>query len=172
MRLPPSNLAWLGWVLLLSALTAPAQSPIPVTPPKTEAVPQTKAPAKKPKLVPKKARHGRKARLTVAEPAKDNSQKVVVQKGGTSEALPQMAPVAPQHQDTEERRKAGQLLTATDANLQSLLGKTLTKDQQSTVALARQFMGQARTALDAGDLKQGYTLASKANTLSEELVKP
>ena len=70
-----------------------------------------------------------------------------------------------------ERRKAGQLLTATDANLKSLLGRTLTADQQATVAQARLFMGQARAALDAGDLTQGYNLASKANTLSEELVK-
>ena len=82
-----------------------------------------------------------------------------------------MAPVATQHQDSEERRKAGQLLTATDNNLKSLLGRMLTAEQQATVAQARQFMGQARAALDAGDLTQGYNLASKANILSEELLK-
>ena len=105
------------------------------------------------------------------ENAADPPQKVVVPNGGTSEAQPQIAPVAPQNQDSAERRKAGQLLTATDANLKSLLGQTLTPEQQATVAQARLFMGQARAALDAGDLTQGHNLASKANTLSEELVK-
>jgi hypothetical protein len=104
-------------------------------------------------------------------PQKDPPQKVVVRHGGTSEAQPQIAPVAPQNQDSTERHKAGQLLTATDTNLKSLLGQTLTPEQQATVAQARLFMGQARAALDAGDLTQGYNLASKANTLSEELLK-
>jgi hypothetical protein len=101
----------------------------------------------------------------------DDSQKVVVRHGGTTEPLPQMAPVKPEHEESSERRKSGQLLTATEANLKSLLNKTLTPDEVATVSQTRLFMGQSRAALDAGDLTQGYNLAVKANVLSEELVK-
>ena len=174
MRLAPRTIA-LSLLTLFAGSWAPAQSPIPVSPPQTSPAATTssstsKSSANKSKLPAKKTAHRRKVRSKVV-PEADSSKKVVVRHGGTSEALPQITPVAPQHQDSEERRKAGQLLTATDANLKSLLGQTLTPDQQATVAQARLFMGQSRAALDAGDLTQGYNLASKANTLSEELVK-
>jgi hypothetical protein len=171
MRLPPRTVALSFLALLLGAPAADAQNHIPATPPQTSPAPTASSPAKTSKLPPKKARHHRKTRPKTVVPAADPPQKVVVRHGGTSEAQPQIAPVAPQNQDSAERRKAGQLLTATDANLKSLLGRTLTPEQQTTVAQARLFMGQARAALDAGDLTQGYNLASKANTLSEELVK-
>src|SRR5258708_8974487 len=171
MRLPPCTIALSFLALLLSALSASAQSPIPVTPPKTQPAPTAQNSATKSKPPLKKTRHGRKTPSKTVEQPKDPSQKVVVPQGGTSEALPQIAPVAPQNRDSAERRKAGQLLTATDTNLKSLLVRTLTPDQQATVAQARLFMGQSRAALDAGDLTQGYNLASTANTLSEELVK-
>jgi hypothetical protein len=171
MRLPPRTVALSLLALLLGAFAAHAQSPIPATPPRTSPARTASGRAKKSKLPQNQAGHRRKTRLKVAVPAADPPQKVVVRHGGTSEAQPQIAPVAPQNQDSAERRKAGQLLTATDANLKSLLGQTLTPEQQATVAQARLFMGQARAALDAGDLTQGYNLASKANTLSEELVK-
>jgi hypothetical protein len=176
MRLAPRTIA-LSFLALLAGALASGQSPIPVSPPQTS--PATTGPASarsspsksadRSKPATKKALR-RKPRAQVV-PEKDPSKKVVVRHGGSSEALPQITPVAPQHQDSEERRKAGQLLTATDANLKTLLGRTLTPEQQATVAQARQFMGQSRAALDAGDLTQGYNLASKANTLSEELVK-
>jgi hypothetical protein len=142
-----------------------------MSPPPSTTTNGTEARATKKKPPLKKAQHRHKARTKAVAPAADPPQKVVVRHGGTSEALPQIAPVAPQHQDSEERRKAGQLLTATDTNLKSLLGQRLTPEQQATVAQARLFMGQSRAALDAGDLTQGYNLASKANTLSEELLK-
>ena len=98
-------------------------------------------------------------------------QKVVVRQGGTTEAPPQMAPVVPQHQESSERRKSGQLLTATEANLKKLGDKKLSAEQQATVTQIHQFMEQSRTALDAGDVARGYNLASKANVLSEDLNK-
>jgi hypothetical protein len=172
MRLPPRTVALWLLALLLAAFAARAQSPIPATPPRTSPARAARARAKKSKLSLNQARPRPKTRRKAAVPKKgDPPQKVVVPNGGTSEAQPQIAPVAPQNQDSAERRKAGQLLTATDANLKSLLGQTLTPEQQATVAQARLFMGQARAALDAGDLTQGYNLASKANTLSEELLK-
>ncbi len=96
---------------------------------------------------------------------------MVVRQGGTTEAPPQMTPVVPQRQESSERRKSGQLLTATEENLKKLGDKKLSAEQQATVTQIRQFMEQSRTALDVGDVVQGYNLASKANVLSEELNK-
>ncbi len=171
MRLPPHTIVLLFLALLVSAGQSRAQGPMPSLPLQSGSANTTEPPKTKVKRPPpKKTSQRRKARPKPVVQEAD-AQKVVVNHGGTSEALPQMAPVAPQHQDSEERRKAGQLLTATDSNLKSLLGRTLTSDQQATVAQARQFMGQSRAALDAGDLAQGFNLAYKANTLSEELLK-
>jgi hypothetical protein len=162
--------------LVFGAIAAHAQSSIPAAPPQTSPARTAVGPAKKSTPPLKKSSHRGKTRAKVAVPAADPPPadpppKVVVRHGGTSETQPQIAPVAPQNQDSAQRRMAGQQLTATDANLKSLLGRTLTPEQQATVAQARLFMGQARAALDAGDLTQGYNLASKANTLSEELLK-
>jgi len=82
-----------------------------------------------------------------------------------------MAPAVPGSQESSERRKSGQLLTATEANLKKLGDRKLSSEQQATVAQIRQFMDQSRAALDEGDVTQGYNLAYKANVLSEELNK-
>jgi hypothetical protein len=164
MRLPRRRVALSLLAVLLSA-PAPAQSAAPVASPQTPPAAATPSPATRRKPPLKKIRRRRRTR------PRDPAQKVVVRHGGTTEALPQMAPVAPQHQDSVERRKSGQLLTATETNLKSLVGKMLTAEQQAAVAQVRQFMEQSRAALDAGDLTQGYNLAEKANVLSEELNK-
>ena len=127
----------------------------------SSSVPHSKKPVPKKK---KRTVHRRRKIQRTADPGK-----IVVRHGGTTEALPQMTPSAPKPQESSERKKSGDLLTATDANLKSLGGKKLTPDQQETVSEIRQFMEQSRAALDAGDLTQGYNLANKANVLSEEL---
>src|ERR1700731_3289210 len=110
MRLPPCTISLSFLALLLSASSADAQSPIPVTPPKTQKAPKTAhSPARKSKPPLKKTQRSGKTPSKVVEQPADPSQKVVVPQGGTSEALPQIAPVAPQNQDSVERRKAGQL---------------------------------------------------------------
>ena len=83
-----------------------------------------------------------------------------------------MASSAPRPQDSADRKKSGDLLTATDANLKSLGSRKLTSEQEATLSQIKQFMEQSRTALDAGDVTQGFNLATKANVLSEELKKP
>jgi hypothetical protein len=143
-----------------TSLPPPSPSPSP-----SQASSSGSAENDTPKPPKKKLRRRRKVRKT-GEP-----HKVVVRQGGTTEAPPQMAPMVPQHQESSERSKSGQLLTATAANLKKLDGKKLSAEQQATVTQIRQFMEQSRTALDAGDVAQGYNLASKANVLSEELNK-
>jgi hypothetical protein len=64
------------------------------------------------------------------------------------------------------------LLTSTDASLQKLSGRTLTKEQQDTVAQIRKFQEQVKQADSAGDLQRAYKLAVKAHLLSDALAKP
>jgi len=134
------------------------------TPP-TAVSPAATAPVKKP-VSKKKVVRKRRLKKT------SNPGKIVVRQGGTSETLPQMAPSGSKPRESSQRRQSGDLLTATDANLKSLGDKKLTPDQEATLSQIKQFMEQSRAALDAGDVKQGYNLANKANVLSEELKKP
>ena len=59
-----------------------------------------------------------------------------------------------------------------DANHKKIAGRQLDSNQQDMVTQIRQFMSQAKEAIDAGDLERARTLAWKAQLLSEELVKP
>ena len=96
---------------------------------------------------------------------------MIVHQGGANEAPTQMAPVAPEEKAEAQRAKSDSLLRATETNLKKLSGRKLNDDEQSLVNQIRQFIQQSHAALDAGDLTQGYNLASKANVLSEELNK-
>jgi hypothetical protein len=82
-----------------------------------------------------------------------------------------MTPVAPEEKAIAEREKSNRLLRATEVNLKKLSARKLTEDEQTLVNQIQQFMGQSHAALNAGDLDQGYNLASKANVLSEEFNK-
>ena len=62
------------------------------------------------------------------------------------------------------------LLDATDNNLRSLT-RTLSSDEQVTVAHIRSYMQQSKNATTDGDLERAYNLALKAHLLSDELVK-
>lgn len=173
MRLLPQRVALFILFVLACALPSRAQISGTGSPPPVEPTPKVSRSKTQPARPKRKVRHRATPRpIGRKNGSQQNStQKVVVRHGGTTEPLAQMAPVAPQRQDSAERRKSGQLLTAAESNLKSLTGRKLTADQQTTVTQVRQFMEQSRAALDAGDLTQGLNLASKANVLSEELAK-
>ncbi len=104
-------------------------------------------------------------------PANCPPAKVVVRQGGISEPSLELAGGAPGDQKSHERDTANQMLGSTDANLKKIVGRQLTPNQQDMVNQTRQFMEQAKAAVDAGDLERARTLAWKAQLLSEELVK-
>jgi hypothetical protein len=162
MRFPPNRVTLAILVVLLIARVAPGQTGAAVPPSPSPTPPSHKASTKPRAKKASQCRETGKAECP---------QKVVVRRGGTTEALPQMAPAVPGSQESSERRKSGQLLTATEANLKKLGDRKLSSEQQATVAQIRQFMDQSRAALDEGDVTQGYNLAYKANVLSEELNK-
>lgn len=97
--------------------------------------------------------------------------KVVVRQGGTSEPSIQLAG-GPADQTAHQRDVANQILGSADANLKKIAGHQLSANQQDMVNQIRQFMGQSKAAINAGDLERARTLAWKAEVLSEELVKP
>jgi hypothetical protein len=107
-----------------------------------------------------------------AKTADDEQHKRVIHRGGTVEPTTQLAPGMTQEQAARQRQNTNKLLTSTDASLQKLSGRQLTKDEQDTVAQIRRFMQQVKAADAAGDLQRAYKLAVKAHLLSDALAKP
>jgi hypothetical protein len=95
-----------------------------------------------------------------------------VRQGGISEPSIQLAGGATGDQKSHARDTANQMLESTNANLKKIAGRQLSANQQDMVTQTRQFMAQAKAAVDDGDLERARTLAWKAQLLSEELVKP
>ena len=73
---------------------------------------------------------------------------------------------------SHQRSTTDQLTTATQENLKKIAERQLTPSQQEIVSQIKQFMGQSKAAVAAGDLERGRNLAMKAHLLSDELVKP
>ncbi|HET7206848.1 MAG TPA: hypothetical protein VFI95_09755 [Terriglobales bacterium] len=98
--------------------------------------------------------------------------KTIVRHGGTSEPSIQLAGGPNDSQASHKRDVVNQLLGVTENNLKKAAGKQLNSTQQDTLSQARAFMQQSRTAIADGDLDRARTLAWKAETLSEDLIKP
>jgi hypothetical protein len=105
-------------------------------------------------------------------PANCPPARVIVRQGGISEPSIQLAGGATGDQKSHARDTANQMLESTNANLKKIAGRQLSANQQDMVTQTRQFMAQAKAAVDDGDLERARTLAWKAQLLSEELVKP
>ncbi len=123
---------------------------------------------------------------TVPKPARRIKKKAPPPKRTIVENTPEPATPAPQpqapqqqgqltasvsHNDALQQKLDTQhLLDATEANLRSLT-RTLSSDEQVTVAHIRSYMQQSKNATTDGDLERAYNLALKARLLSDELVK-
>jgi len=70
----------------------------------------------------------------------------------------------------QQKLDSQQLLDATENNLRSLT-RTLSSDEQVTVAHIRSYMQQSKNATTDRDYERAYNLALKARLLSDELVK-
>jgi hypothetical protein len=99
-------------------------------------------------------------------------KKKIVPLGGTSEPSIQLEGGAVGEQASHEKDSTNQMLGVTEQNLKKLEGRQLTSDQKNMVSQARQFMDQAKSAMNSGDLDRARTLAQKAQLLSEDLIKP
>jgi hypothetical protein len=74
--------------------------------------------------------------------------------------------------DSQKRDATSQMLGITENNLRKLGAQQLSKTQQDSVTQIRQYVEQSKAALASGDNERARTLAWKAETLSEDLVKP
>jgi hypothetical protein len=97
---------------------------------------------------------------------------VVVRQGGTAEPSVELAGGAVGDQAAQQRHTANEMLLAADQNLKKIDDQQLTASQQDMVKQIHQFMAQSKSAVAAGDLERGRTLAWKAQLLSEELANP
>jgi hypothetical protein len=97
--------------------------------------------------------------------------KRIVRQGGTSEPSIQLAGGPNDSQASHQRDVVNQLLGVTENNLKKVAGKQLNSTQQDTLSQARAFLQQSRSAIADGDLDRARTLAWKAETLSEDLIK-
>lgn len=97
--------------------------------------------------------------------------KIVVRHGGATDSSIQLAGGTP-GQDSQEQATANQMLQSTEENLKKLEARQLSATEQDTVTQIRQFVEQSKSALAASDPERARTLAWKAQTLSDDLVKP
>jgi hypothetical protein len=104
---------------------------------------------------------------TVCPPAK-----VIVRQGGTAQPSIELAGGAVGDQAAQQKHTANEMLQAAEENLKKIDGRQLAVNQQDMVDQIHQFMVQSKTAVAAGDLERGRTLAWKAQLLSEELANP
>jgi len=153
---------------------APAETQAPATTPEQE---KSNPPAagQKEQNPPPAGSGAKKPATHKKGPASQASQgpnKIVVRHGSAIEPITQLAPGMTEEQAAHQRAVTNQLLASTDASLQKLSGRTLTKEQQDTVAQIRKFQEQVKQADSTGDVKRAYNLAVKAHLLSDALTKP
>ena len=98
--------------------------------------------------------------------------KTVVRNGGTGDAKVAISPGMSDQQASQKMQNTNQLLTSTDANLKQIAPRQLNSSQQDTVKQIKSYVDQAKVAVSKGDVERAYNLASKANMLSADLVRP
>jgi hypothetical protein len=162
--------------------TSPTQTPQQTTEPSTGApvhpmppdtTPQGTPPAvkKRPRKPAAKKKTRTPKKSTTAPLDEDAPPKRVIHNGSTTEPSVQITPSLPQQQADTQQQKTNSLLNTTEENLRSISGNQLTDSQEEMVKQIRMFVEQAKTAQSAGDLERANNLATKAQLLSEELVK-
>jgi hypothetical protein len=82
-----------------------------------------------------------------------------------------IAPTISANDAVRDRNSAEQLLQSTETNLNSLVKRHLSSDEESAVSQIRNFVAQSRQALKDNDPARARNLALKANVLSNDLTK-
>lgn len=94
----------------------------------------------------------------------------------TEPAAPKADPprISPRYTPAEEaalREQTNRSISKAEDNLQRVSGRRLNPAQNDMAEKIRGYLGQAREAAQAGDWFRAQNLASKAEVLSEELIK-
>jgi hypothetical protein len=141
----------------------PQPTPPTVTPGDTQPAPKETAPV----TAKRRIRH-RKPAPTAAT----NNPPKVVPKPETPQpdSNIQITAEMPQNVATERRQQTEGSLQAAEANLKKI-NRPLSDGEESMQRQVRNYITQSRLAMQDGDLDRAYQLASKAQQLSQELVK-
>jgi outer membrane biosynthesis protein TonB len=178
MKLPAKSVAWLLPLLLTGCFhktnhptvqpvapsieNVPQPAPAPTEPPAPVATEPTPAPATEtntqPKVAPKRPVRHKKS----APPANTTQQ---ASNGSASvSAIGQLS----SGDASDLRQQTINSITATERGLIGI-NRNLDNQEQKTAAQIREFLKQARSALNSGDVDGAHTLAVKAKVLLGEL---
>lgn len=151
---------------------SPAPSP-DSTQQKEAAPPQTTEEKKssKPSPAKKSVKRRKKPAPPAQPPAGDTPTKTVIRNGSTVDPGVQISTGGTEEQVSRQKKSTTQLLQRTEANLRKISVRQLDAGQQDTVKQIRMYLGQAKAAVDSGDLQRAHNLAFKANLLSAELLQ-
>lgn len=158
---------------------APQPAPPAAEPAKEEPKPEEVVVKPKPKPKPKQTQSAHKpatpppAAKTEEKPQQQASAKppkIVIQEGGSSGSSGQISTSIAHDDATHRRLTTAQLLESTETNLRNL-NRSLTADEQATVAQIKDYMEQSRAATAQQDVVRAHNLALKAHLLSDEMVK-
>lgn len=159
--------------------TEPEQIPPVTTSPTTESAPQPAPPTPKPKP---HAKRKKTPPTTTQGAATDTAAKPSATKPTTSSKPPadtntkptepnvQISAEVPQNVANQRKQQTEDLLNVAEANLKRV-NRTLSDGEQSMQRQVRNFITQSRLAVQDGDFERAYNLATKAQQLSQELVK-
>jgi hypothetical protein len=99
------------------------------------------------------------------------SRRKIVKNGGATDPTIQFLPAQSQEQASRKIASAEVLLSAAEHNLNQLAARSLDASQQQDVSQLRNYIRQARTSLQAGNLDRANILARKANVLTADMLK-
>lgn len=141
-----------------------ASQPLPTPPTVTPTEPQPTPPAPTPTKSKTRRRKKPTPSPTIttnkppqpAEPAPDTNVQIQAE--------------VPQGAANERRQQTEGLLQVAEGNLKKI-NRNLSDGEQSMQRQVRNFITQSRLAMQDGDLERAYNLATKAQLLSQELVK-
>jgi hypothetical protein len=150
---------------------APLQTQPPASPPPVKPAPSAQHPKTKTAVASRTTTKKHLRKKKVVAPPTEGPTKVIVRNGGAPDPTVQLSPGVSPEAASRQRQSTTLLLSTTENNLKIAAGRPLTPSQQDTVTQIREYMKQAKTSADAGDLQRARNLAFKAKLLSDELAK-
>ena len=141
----------------------PAPEPEPAKPSPTVT---KKTKASRPKV------DARKAPPAATPPAtQSDKDKIIIEEGSKQDPAPPPLTADTSHDDaTRLRQNTNQLITAAEYNLNNI-HRNMSTDEQAIVQHIRGFIEQSRQAMKDGDTERAHTLATKAQLMSDQLLK-
>ena len=100
-----------------------------------------------------------------------DSQKKVVRNGGTSDPSIKVAPMVSAQQESEQTQNTQRLLSVAEANLKILAGRPQEGGLPTAISEMKNYVEQAKAALDGGDIERAHKIAVKASILTNDMVR-